>query len=157
MGKMLTDYSNLHENKEMKEYAASMKHLYWVLGVAVVFYYVIPYIFMLAFGQLPASLYGFLVVDVFSFFVFIACFLFSRKHGVIWYVPIMTALLYLPTVIIFNCAWQYAVFTIVYVVLGYFGCLAGYLFLRRKKNRKAPIGVNYAVRRSNRDREKNGK
>ncbi len=151
MGKMLTDYNSFKNNdKEMKEYAASMKYLYWILGIAVVFYYVIPYIFMLTFGHLPAGLYGFLVVDVFSFFVFIACFMFSRKHGFLWYVPVMTGLLYLPTVIIFNCVWQYAVFTIVYIVLGYFGCLAGYLFLRRRKNKRAPIGVNYAVKRSNR-------
>lgn len=157
MGKMLTNYNNLHDNNEMKEYEASIKHMYWILGAAVIFYYGIPYIFILVFHQLPSTLYGYLVFDVFSVYAFTACFLHSRKHNFVWYVPIMTGMIYLPTVLIYNCAWQYAFFTIVYIVLGYFGSFAGYLFLRRKKNRRAPIGVNYAVKRSNKMYEKKGK
>lgn len=157
MGKMLTNYNNLRGNNEMKEYQASIKSMYWVLGVAVLFYYGIPYIIILAFHGLPAGLYGYLAFNVFPFYAFMGCFMHSRKHNVIWYIPVMTGLIYLPTVLIYNCAWQYAFLTIVYVALGYFGTLAGYLFIRRKKKRKAPIGANYAVKKSRKRYEKKGK
>ncbi len=157
MGKMLTNYNNLNGNNEMKEYQASIKHMYWILGAAVLFYYGMPYIVMLAFHELPAKLYGYLVFNVFTVYAYMGCFMHSRKHNVVWYVPIMTGLIYLPTVLIYNCAWQYALMTIVYIILGFFGSLTGYLFLRRKKKRKAPIGVNYALRKSNKMYEKKGK
>lgn len=156
MGKMLTNFNNLNDDKVAKAYRASMKQLYWILGVATLLYYVIPYILLLFQNRNPA-VYGYLIVDFFTLFAFISCFMHSKNHGVVWYVPIMIGTFFLPTVMIFNYDFRYAIFSIVYIVIGFFGCFTGYLFLRRKKKKKAPIGLNFAMRRSNKKYNQKGK
>lgn len=142
MGKMLTNYNNLSTNKEKEKYDASMKQLMIILTVGVAFYYILPIIFMLMFGNKTHSLYIYLMFDINPVFVFGACFLHGKNHGFKWFTPVATGLMFIPTVFVFGYDLRFASMGIFYMVIGVFGTLTGYLMLRRKLKRKAPIGLN---------------
>ncbi len=152
MGKILTDYTNLSD-KDKKEYMQSIKKLYIILGLATIFFYVIPFV-ILFMGDWGKVLFPMLLINVNTIFAFMACFLHSRKHDFSILVPSAIAIFFIPTVVIFLRDYHYVIFALMYFVLGLFGEFTGHLFLRRKKSKRQPLGLNKLVKGQKKREEK---
>lgn len=140
----LSEYNKMN-NKEKEEYEAGIKKLYIILGVGTIFFYIIPYISMFT-GIWINIIMLMLVVGVNPIYVFIACLFHSRKHSFKIWVPGAIALYFVPTIMIyFEGDYRFILMALMYFVIGIFGELTGYLFIRRKKNKKQPIGLNRLV------------
>lgn len=140
----LSEYNKM-SNKDKEEYEAGIKKLYVILGVGTIFFYIIPYISMFT-GIWINIIMLMLVVGVNPIYVFIACLFHSRKHSFKIWVPASIALYFVPTIMIyFEGDYRFILMALMYFVIGIFGELTGYLFIRRKKNKKQPIGLNRLV------------
>lgn len=158
MARHNTNYKNLKPNSEQEQYEASMRQLCVILVVLTVFYYVIPYILMLMrLGDNMDALYVLILAGIYPVVVFTSGFIHGNKNGFIWYVPLMIGLYFLPTALVVYQDFRFATFALMYAILAYFGEGASYLFARRKNKRHAPIGANYAVKRSMKHYEKKEK
>lgn len=149
---MLTNYNNLSD-KEKKKYEKSLKAMYIILGIATIFFYVLPFLCIFT-GKLSEIFTAMLLINVNTIFVFIACLMHSRKYDFNVMPPLALAIFYMPTVIIFYGDLRFIMFCIIYFVLGLFGEFTGHLFVKRKKSNKQPFGLN---RLANGKKEKKSK
>lgn len=140
----LSDYNKMN-NKEKEEYEGSIKKLYLIMGIGTIFFYVIPFAAMFA-GRWYVIILQMMTININTLYAFMACFLHSRKYGFKIWVPAAIAIFYIPTIMIFYGGdFRMIIIALMYFVLGIFGELTGYLFIRRKKNKKQPIGLNKLV------------
>lgn len=139
----LSEYNKM-SNKDKEEYEAGIKKLYIILGVGTIFFYIIPYISMFT-GIWINIIMPMLVVGFNPIYAFISCFFHARKHNFKIWVPSAIALYFVPTIIIYFKDYRFILMAVMYFVIGIFGELTGYLFIRRKKNKKQPIGLNRLV------------
>lgn len=144
MARLLTDYSKL-DNKEKKEYEASLKLLYILLGIATVLFYVLPVLFGMLPQEIRSTIIYLTMVNVYTAYSFIAGMVHARKHGFGIFVPISIAIFFIPTVMIFYGDMRLSFLAVLYFVLGMFGEFTGYLIIRRKKSTRQPIGLNRLV------------
>lgn len=140
---MLTNYSNLSD-KDKKKFEQSIKAMYRILGLAVIFFYVLPFACMFT-GNLAQVLVPMILLNINTIFVFIACLIHSKKYNFSVLIPVALAIFYIPTVIILYRDFHYMMFAAIYLVLGLFGEFTGYLFLKRKYNKRQPFGLNRLV------------
>lgn len=151
----LSEYNKMG-SKEKEEYEAGIKKLYIILGVGTIFFYIIPYLALFT-GTWIKIIMQMLVVMINPIYVFMSCFFHTRKHNFKIWVPGAIALFFVPTIMIyFGGDYRMLLIAFMYFVLGIFGELTGYLFIRRKKNKKQPIGLNRLVnQRENKRYNKN--
>ena len=153
MGKMITNYDNFQGNKEQKEAEARTKHLTIVLAVMSLCYYLMPFL-LLTF--VPIKIAGFVmfisILAVFPMIIFVCCFIYTRLHGVVWYLPFMLWILFIPSAIIYRYDMLTLLLSFVFVIFGYLGTLVSYLLCRRQKMHKAPIGMKTLENLSNREK-----
>lgn len=156
MGKILADYNNLSD-KEKKEYEKSMKQLYITLGIATVLFYVLPYILIYFGGKIGELVLYLTIINVFTVFSFLAGFMHARKYDFQIIVPAAVAIFFVPTVVILYKNFSLIGLAVLYFMLGLFGEFAGHLMLKRKKNKKQPIGLNRIINGRPDKKEKKGK
>ncbi len=143
MTKLFTDYSKLND-KEKKQYEGMLKQTYTLLGVATLLFYVLPYLFWFV-GGLGKVLMYLTIANVYTVFCFIAGLLNSKKYGFSVLIPLGIGIFYLPSVLIFYGDLRFAALSLVFFVIGMFGELTGYLWEKRKKNKRQPVGLNGLV------------
>lgn len=140
----ISDYNKMN-NKEREEYEGSIKKLYVILGVGTIFFYIIPYAALFA-GKWSKIIMLMLVPNVNTIYAFISCFFHARKYNFKIWVPGAIALFFVPTIVIyFGGDFRMIIMAVMYFVLGVFGELTGYLFIRRKNSKKQPLGLNRLV------------
>jgi|GEM_PF-4398686 len=142
-----------------------IKHLYIILGVMTVFYYVIPCVVGAVFGGteegakvVPGVLI--LVLYMTAFVAFMVCLVNTGTYKVSWWMPILIALFFIPSAVIFYCPLlgsSMILFSLVFAAFGYFGELTGWLFKRRRNSRRQPVGLNTLnrVQRRNLEQSRN--
>ena len=143
MAKNLADYNKLN-NKEKKEYEDSIKKMYVIMGVATVFFYIIPFLIVLT-GELAKAFLPMMLFMVNPLFVYMSCFLHSRRFKFNILIPAALGIFFVPTALIFYRDYRFALFGFVYLVLGLFGEFTGHLFILRKKSKRQPFGLNRLV------------
>lgn len=155
MGKILTDYNNLND-KEKKEYEKSIKQLYITLGIATVLFYVLPYILLFFGGKVGQLLLYLTIINVFTVFSFLAGFMHARKYDFQIIVPAAISIFFIPTVVILYKNLSLIGLALLYFLLGLFGEFSGHLMLKRKKNKRQPIGLNRVIngKRSKKEKKK---
>lgn len=124
--------------KEEEQQIKFMKKIYLFLGIGCVLYYVFPYVLWIAFaGKENAfgTIMQVMLVGVYPFYPFIACFISTRYHGFKWFLPVMFGGYYLPAALILLGIGA-APYALVYVAFGYFGCLGGFMTVRRIERQK---------------------
>lgn len=157
MGKLLTDYNSLSD-KEKKEYEKSIKQLYITLGIATVLFYVLPYILIYFGGKVGEFILYLTIINVFTVFSFLAGFMHGRKYDFQIIIPASIAIFFIPTVLILYNNLSLIGLALLYFMLGLFGEYAGHLMLKRKKNKKQPIGLNRIINgRKNKEGKKEKK
>lgn len=140
----LSDYNKM-SNKEKEEYEGSIKKLYAILGVGTIFFYVIPFAAMFT-GKWYVIILQMMTINVNTIYAFLAGFFHSRKYNFKIWVPIAVSLFFVPTIMIYYGGdYRMILIAAVYFVLGIFGEFTGYLFIRRRKNKKQPVGLNKLV------------
>lgn len=143
MAKLLVNYEKLNEN-EKKEYEASLKMLYVLLGIATVLYYVLPFVFSMI-RELGTLLIYLTIMNVYTAFCFIAGMIHAKKFGFGIFVPVAISIYFVPTTLIFYHNVSLSGWAVLYFVLCLFGELTGMLMLKRKKSRRQPIGLNRLI------------
>lgn len=141
MAKLLTNYNNLSD-KEKKEYEKQIKQLYVILGIATVLFYVLPFIFLFFGGKVGQMFLYLSIINVFTVFSFLAGFMHARKYDFQMIVPSAVAIYFIPTAMILYRNLSLIGLALLYFMLGLFGEFTGHLLLKRKKNKKQPIGLN---------------
>lgn len=154
MSKQITNYKNLSPDKIRMEEEAKMKHLFVELAIASFFYFLVPFILGIIIRPLASLLTLINMIFVNTIVVFTCSFVHTRLHGVVWYVPLLLWAMFIPSAVIFRYHITWAMFSLTYIVFGYFGILGGYVLQRRKNANKAPIGLEFAVKMSNRKNNK---
>ena len=143
MTKLFADYSRLSD-KEKKQYEGMLKQMYTLLGIATVLFYVLPYLFKFL-GGLGSILLYLTIANVYTVFSFIAGLLNSKKYGFNLVVPLGLAIFFLPSVMILYGDLRFAALSPALFIIGLFGELTGYLWVKRKKNKRQPIGLNSLI------------
>ena len=146
MAKNINDFNKLND-KEKQEYEASIRQFYKILIVATFFFYLIPFIIILACGKngkVAALILEFLLFNIFTLFSFIANFLHSKIHGFKIMVPLGISIYFIPVAFIYYTPVVIS-YALMYFILGMFGQLTGFLMLRRKKSKRQPLGLNNLV------------
>lgn len=141
MTKLLTNYNNLSD-KEKKEYEKQLKQLYIILGIATVLFYVLPFILIYFGGKIGGILLYLTIINVFTVFSFLAGFMHARKYDFQLIIPSAVAIYFLPTVMILYKNLSLIGLALLYFMLGLFGEFAGHLMLKRRRNKRQPIGLN---------------
>ena len=143
VNRKLTGFSDMSAEIERKKNEASMKDIYSGLGFGVVLYYLLPFLAMIAGIGVVVP---FMILMVNTLYVFIASYIHGIKHNFNAIVPILFSCFFIPSVIVFRYDISFALATVIYLVLGYFGELTAYLFIRRKNSGKLPFGLNWLVK-----------
>lgn len=158
MGRNVTDFSKLEQDKQIKEYQKFVKSVYIILGIGTIFYYVIPfaagYYFTPNSAVFSKIIIPMLLINVNTIYSFLSCFLNSGKYGFKIIVPLAVAAYFIPATMIFYGP-RMSLFAIIYFILGLFGEWAGRLFAMRKAKRKAPIGFNKHIKQSSPKKKSN--
>ncbi|MBQ3583236.1 MAG: hypothetical protein IJA27_00820 [Lachnospiraceae bacterium] len=147
MGKILVDYNNLSD-KEKKEYQNEVKQLYITLGIATLLFYVVPFLLMFL-GELGTLIMYATIINVYTVFSFMAGFMHSRKYDFHIIVPAAVSIFFIPTIMIFYRNLSLIGLALLYFVLGLFGEFTGHLLLKRKKNKRQPLGLNRLINGKN--------
>ncbi|MBE5926461.1 MAG: hypothetical protein E7270_05820 [Lachnospiraceae bacterium] len=117
------------ELREKKFY----KQLYIFLGFGCVLYYLFPFVFNVSYAdklELWEAVMRMLLVGVYPFYTFIACFLSTRKYGFRWYIAIILGVYFMPAAMLMF-GYTALVYVPVYIVFGYFGSLSATMLLKR--------------------------
>ena len=117
------------ELKEKRFY----KQLYIILGVGCVLYYMIPFMFNISYAdnlELWEYVMRMLLIGVYPFYTFIACFLNTRSHGFRWYIAIMLGVYFAPAAVIMF-GYTALPYVPVYIVFGYFGSLSALMLMKK--------------------------
>lgn len=139
MAKYFVDYNSL-DKKEKQEYDKNLRRLFIMMGIATFLFYVLPFI-LNANGNLGKAILMLSLIIVFPIYVFGCGMIDAAKTGGGYAIPLLLGLFFVPTsLIMYGPAW--AVLGVMYFAMGMFGELTGYLFKRRKKNKRQPIGLN---------------
>lgn len=141
MTKLLTNYNNLSD-KEKKEYEKQLKQLYIILGIATILFYILPFILIYFGGEIGKLILYLSIINVFTVFCFLAGFMHARKYDFQIIVPSAVAIYFAPTVMILYKNLSLIGLALLYFMLGLFGEFSGHLMLKRKKNKRQPIGLN---------------
>lgn len=124
-------YSIKKEEEELRKF---LRQIYILLGLGCILYYLFPFLFiMMGIGQNKEAWTGvmsILLMGVYPFYPFIACFINTRYHGFRWFLPIIFGGYFVPAAMIYLGATALP-YAIVYIALGYFGCLGGWMMVRR--------------------------
>lgn len=117
------------ELKEKKFY----RQLYIILGIGCVLYFFFPLVFNISYAnnlELLKSVMRMLLIGVYPFYVFMACFMNTRYYGFRWYVPVMLGAYFIPAALImFN--YTAVPYAFAYMLFGFFGSFGAIMLLKR--------------------------
>lgn len=117
------------EQKEKRFY----RQLYIILGVGCILYFLFPFVFNVSYvdnKELWESVMRMLLIGVYPFYVFMACFMNTRYYGFRWYVPVMIGGYFIPAAIMMFGA-SAVPYAFAYMVFGFFGSLGAIMLLKR--------------------------
>ncbi len=126
--------------KEQKFY----RQLYIILGFGCVLYFFFPFVFNVSFSnnlELWQMVMRTLLIGVYPFYTFIACFLNTRYYGFKWYIPVMLGVYFIPSAIMMF-GYTAIPYAFAYVAFGFFGSLGATMTLKRierMRNKKEKI------------------
>lgn len=141
---LFSDYNSLTD-KEKKLYEQAVKYLYTTMIIAVFMFYIMP--FALGFGgKIGYAILELSYISIYPVFVFGAGFLYCKKFGFHILIPAALAIFFLPTTFIFFGDLRGLPFVFAFFIFGLFGELTGYLFNKRAKSKRQPIGLNRLVK-----------
>ena len=155
MTKLLVDYNKLSD-KEKKEYEGLLKQIYVFLGIATFLFYALPYGFKFL-GGLGSVLLYLTIVNVYTVFSFIAGLLNAKKYGINVLIPFGISIFFLPSVVILYGDLKFFLLSPLLFLIGMFGELTGYLWIKRKKNKRQPVGLNRLINDGGKKKKKSDK
>lgn len=146
--KLSPDVEKLVATNKAKKYMDSVKHLNILLVISIVLFYIVPKIvFMTGISSKVAGFIVILILMLSAFVVFLMNFSYCLKFNFNILVPIVIAVLYVPSVII-NYGGDKGMFSFVFIYLfmGICGLFTGNVLRRRQYNEKQPLGLNTALK-----------
>lgn len=133
MNKNINEYSKMENGKAQEALKRSLNHLYIVLGVGVLCYYVLPFLCGFYFNG-NRDIFNYILLYINTVYSFGSCYIHAVKNGFKWYVPVAVGLFFVPSCMAFGYI-SISLMSLVYLVLGLFGSFTGFLMYRRKNNK----------------------
>lgn len=130
--------------KVEEQHKKYLKQLYILLGIGCVLYYMLPFVFGIAVKgdqALWTKTMIMVLVGVYPLYTFMSCFVNTRFYGFKWFVPVLLGLYFVPAAMIFFGSTA-LLYTVVYIVIGYFGSLGAAMTVKRiekQKNKKEKL------------------
>ncbi|MDE5780831.1 MAG: hypothetical protein K2I03_05055 [Lachnospiraceae bacterium] len=133
MNKNISEYSRMEHGKAEAAAQKALNHLYIVLIIGILCYYIMPFLCGLYLGG-NKDVFNYILLYINTVYSFGSCYIHAVKNGFKWYVPVAVGLFFVPSCMAFGYI-SVSLMGLVYVVLGMFGSFTGFLMYRRKNGK----------------------